>query len=101
VDEGEPLPQPPPRMIEENFWRAIRYGLSGTLLDPGTYEVRPARAELERVAAWIGPVADELGVALTVPATTAAERQIARFDEGWSLEEIYAEQVRAAEVVRG
>src|SRR6188508_3536463 len=21
VDEGEPLPQPPPRMIEENFWR--------------------------------------------------------------------------------
>ena len=88
-------------MIEENFWRAIRYGLSGTLLDPGTYEVRPARAELERVAAWIGPVADELGVALTVPATTAAERQIARYDEGWSLEEIYAEQVRAAEVVRG
>ena len=101
VNEGEPLPQPPPRMIEENFWRAIRYGLSGTLLDPGTYEVRPARAELERVAAWIGPVADELGVALTVPATTAAERQIARFAEGWSLEEIYAEQVRAAEVVRG
>ena len=36
------------------MWRAIRYGLSGSLLDPGTYEVRPARAELERVAEWIG-----------------------------------------------
>ena len=101
VDEGEPLPDPPPRMIEENMWRAIRYGLSGSLLDPETYEVRPARAELERVAEWIGPVAAELGVQLTVPETTAAERQIARAEEGWSLEDIYAEQVRASEPVRG
>src|SRR5262245_37933320 len=93
ADEGEALPQPPARMIEENFWRAIRYGLSGSLLDPGTYEVRSARTELERVATWIGPVADELGVQLTIPATTAAERQIARVEEGWALEEIYAEQV--------
>ncbi|HEY7693798.1 MAG TPA: YbdK family carboxylate-amine ligase [Gaiellaceae bacterium] len=101
VDEGEPLPQPPPRMIEENLWRAIRYGLSGTLLDPGTYEVRPARGELERVAEWISPVAAELDVTLAVPAATAAERQIARVGEGWSFEEIYAEQVKAGEAVHG
>jgi carboxylate-amine ligase len=101
VDEGEPLPTPPPRMIEENLWRAIRYGLSGTLLDPATYAVRPARAELERVVAWVAPVADELGAPLSIPAANAAERQIARVEEGWSLEEIYAEQVRASEVVRG
>ena len=80
------------------MWRAIRYGMSGTLLDPGTYEVRPARAELERLAEWVAPVADELGVALSIPAANAAERQIARVEEGWSLEEIYAEQVRAGEV---
>ena len=101
VDEGEPLPQPPPRMIEENLWRAIRHGLSGGFLDPATYEVRPARAELERVAEWVAPVADELGVQLVVPPTNAAERQIARIEEGWSLEEIYTEQVHAAEVVSG
>ncbi len=101
VDEGEPLPSPPPRMIEENLWRAIRYGLSGSLLDPGSFEVRTARAELERLAEWIGPVAGELGVPLTVPAANAAERQIARLEEGRSLEEIYAEQVRAGEAVRG
>jgi len=92
VDEGEPLPQPPPRMIEENLWRAIRYGLSGTLLDPSTFEVRPARAELERLLDWASPVADELGVPLAIPAANAAERQIARIEEGWSLAEIYAEQ---------
>jgi glutamate---cysteine ligase / carboxylate-amine ligase len=101
LDEGEQLPQPPPRMIEENLWRAIRYGLSGSLLDPATYEVRSARAELERVAEWAAPVADELGVQLTVPAGNAAERQIARLEEGWSFEDIYAEQVHAAEVVSG
>jgi carboxylate-amine ligase len=94
LDEGEPLPQPPPRMIEENLWRAIRYGLSGSLLDPSTFEVRPARAELERLIEWIGPVADELGVRLAIPAANAAERQIARVEEGWSLEEIYAEQAK-------
>jgi glutamate---cysteine ligase / carboxylate-amine ligase len=101
VDEGEPLPQPPHRMIEENTWRAIRWGLSGSLLDPGTYEPRPARAELERLAEWMAPVADELGVTLSIPAANSAERQIARVEEGWSHEEIYAEQVRAGEVVHG
>jgi glutamate---cysteine ligase / carboxylate-amine ligase len=101
VDEVEPLPDPPPRLIEENMWRAIRYGLSGGLFDPGTLEVRPARAELERLAGWIGPVGDELGLQLSVPAANAAERQIARVEEGWTLEEIYAEQVRAGAVVRG
>jgi carboxylate-amine ligase len=39
-DEGEPLPSCSHRMIEENFWRAIRHGLSGTLIDLRTLEVR-------------------------------------------------------------
>jgi glutamate---cysteine ligase / carboxylate-amine ligase len=95
VDEGEPMPDPPPRLIEENLWRATRYGLSGGLFDPGSLDVRPARAELERLAEWIRPVADELGLLLAVPPANSAERQIARVEEGWSLEEIYAEQVRS------
>jgi glutamate---cysteine ligase / carboxylate-amine ligase len=101
VDEGEPLPDPPPRLIEENMWRAIRHGLSGGLFDLGALEVRPARAELERLGDWIAPVADELGLGLSIPGANAAERQIARVEEGWSLEEVYAEQVRAGQVVRG
>jgi hypothetical protein len=44
-------------------------------------------------------VAEEIGAApyLAVPAVNAAERQLARFAEGASLEEIYAEQVQAGE----
>src|SRR5450759_1663678 len=29
LDEGEPLPDWPHRLLEENLWRALRYGLSG------------------------------------------------------------------------
>jgi carboxylate-amine ligase len=99
IDEGEPLPTPPPRLIEENFWRAIRYGLSGGLIDLETLEVRSARAHIERVIDWVLPVADELGAAqyLAVPSANAAERQIARFEDGATLEEIYAEQIMREE----
>jgi glutamate---cysteine ligase / carboxylate-amine ligase len=96
VDEGEPLLVPPHRELEENFWRAIRWGLSGELIDLRTRAVRPTRAAIEELIEWVHPVAAELGAAeyLTVPEANAAERQIARFEEGASLEEIYAEQVR-------
>ena len=103
LDEGEDLPLPPHRLIEENVWRAIRYGLSGELIDLATAAVRPARAALEDLVDWVLPVAEELGAApyLAIPGANAAERQIARFEEGASLEEIYAEQVLRMEPVHG
>jgi glutamate---cysteine ligase / carboxylate-amine ligase len=95
VDEGEPLPDHPHRLIEENFWRAIRYGLSGELIDLGTGDVLPARGRIEQLLDWIMPVAEELGVAthLTVPAATPAERQIARHEAGETMRDIYAQEV--------
>jgi carboxylate-amine ligase len=92
LDEGEPLWDPPRRLIEENLWRAIRFGLSGDLIDLRTMRVRPARAAIEELIEWVMPVAEELGAApyLSVPAQNSAERQIARFEEGASLRDIYA-----------
>ena len=103
LDEGEPLPSHPHRLIDENLWRATRYGLSGELIDLSTGAVRPARAHLERLLEWVQPAAEELGCAsfLTIPAANAAERQIARHAAGASLEEIYAEQAREREPVGG
>jgi glutamate---cysteine ligase / carboxylate-amine ligase len=96
LDEGEPLPDLPNRLIEENLWRAIRYGLSGELIDFERAEAVPARARLERLVDWVRPVAEELGAAdwLAIPERNAAERQIARHDEGASMREIFEEQVR-------
>jgi carboxylate-amine ligase len=99
LDEGEPLPAVPRRLLEENMWRAIRHGLAGDLIDFDRGETLPARARIEQLIEWVAPVADEIGAAayLAVPAQNAAERQRARFEEGATLQEIYAEQVRAGE----
>jgi carboxylate-amine ligase len=103
LDEGEPLPNYPHRLIEENFWRAIRYGLAGELIDLASGEVRPARAHLERLLEWVAPVAEELGAAhyLAVPATNSAERQLAQHEEGESLLKIYSGLVRRRSPVHG
>jgi carboxylate-amine ligase len=103
LDEGEPLPDHPHRLLEENLWRAIRWGLSGELIDLDRREVVPARARLEQLCEWVLPVAEELGAAqwLAVPERNAAERQIARHEDGATMEQIFAEQVRWGERVTG
>jgi glutamate---cysteine ligase / carboxylate-amine ligase len=102
-DEGETLPALPNRLLEENMWRAIRYGLSGELLDFERGEPVPARDRIAQLHDWVAPVAEEIGAApfLTVPEANAAERQIAAFEEGATLEQIYARQVRAGEPIGG
>jgi carboxylate-amine ligase len=102
-DEGEPLPDLPHRLIEENVWRAIRWGLSGELIDFARGESVPARARLESLLEWVAPVAEEIGAApyLAIPERNAAERQIARRAEGAGFEEVYAEQVAAGVGVGG
>jgi glutamate---cysteine ligase / carboxylate-amine ligase len=102
-DERSPVEPLPNRLIEENFWRAIRYGLSGELLDFERGRPIPARQRLEELIEWVLPVAEEIGAApyLAVPERNAAERQIERFEAGASLEEIYAEQVQATETIGG
>jgi carboxylate-amine ligase len=96
LDVGEPLPDLPHRLLEENLWRAIRHGLSGELIDFARGEPISARARLEQLAEWVRPVAEELGAAewLAIPERNAAERQIARHEEGATIEEIFTEQVR-------
>ena len=99
IDEGEPLPDLPNRLLEENLWRAIRYGLPGELIDFDRGEPVPGARAARAAVEWVAPVAEEIGAApfLAVPAANAAERQLARWHEGASLEEIYAEQVEAGE----
>jgi glutamate---cysteine ligase / carboxylate-amine ligase len=101
IDEGEPLPSWPHRMIEENMWRAIRYGLSGELIDFERGEPVPARARIEQLIEWVMPVADEVGAAsfLSVPSANSSERQYARLAEVGSHREVFAELVRAPERV--
>ncbi|MDQ6886657.1 MAG: carboxylate-amine ligase [Gemmatimonadota bacterium] len=52
----------PADLIEENKWRAVRYGLDGKLVDLGRQQEVPARELVRELIEWfIGDVVDELG----------------------------------------
>jgi carboxylate-amine ligase len=90
VDEGRPPVHLPGRLIEENVWRAIRYGLDGKLLDienPDRIEEYPAAEAVERLSAWAG-------VDAGLPDLNGAQRQRRMIDAGASPAEVYAETVR-------
>ena len=76
---------------------------AGDFIERESWELVNKRTRIEQLIEWVQPVAEEIGAApfLAVPTSTAAERQIARYEEGATLEEIYAEQVRPKEPVGG
>ena len=62
TDEGVPFTDPAPRLIEENMWRAIRFGMDGKLIDFELEREYPARAALERLILWTAPMRAELSI---------------------------------------
>jgi glutamate---cysteine ligase / carboxylate-amine ligase len=90
VDEGVPWTDHPGRLIEENFWRAIRYGLDGELLDLDRAESYPAAEVLDRLLAWSAPVRGELGIDVALPALNGAQRQRRTAETGMGLQDAYA-----------
>ena len=71
------------------MWRAIRFGLDGSLLDltAPRIEPYPAAEALDRLKAWTG--AD-----VTLPELNGAQRQRRMIDAGATPAEVYAEAVR-------
>jgi carboxylate-amine ligase len=94
VDEGVPFSDPAQRLIEENMWRAIRFGLDGRMIDLERAEEYPAGAIVERLAAWTEPVRGELGIEPVFPERNGAQRQRRMIEAGASREEIFAAVVR-------
>ncbi len=94
VDEGVPSSDPAPRLVEENMWRAIRYGLDGRMVDLDRAEEYPAAAIVERLSAWTEPVRAELGVELSFPERNGAQRQRRMIETGATPEEVFAASVR-------
>jgi carboxylate-amine ligase len=92
-DERAPFDDPPPRVVEENFWRAIRHGLDGKLIDLERAEEYPAAAARDRLLAWTTPARMALGIDIALPDENGAQRQKRRLAEGASMEDIYADEV--------
>ena len=82
------------REIEENLWRAIRYGAGGRMIDfrGGGVEV-PTRSLLEQVLVWTEPARAQLGLDVALPERNGAERAREALDDGISIEDIYRDAV--------
>ena len=87
---GAPLAD---REIEENLWRAIRYGLDGKQVDFRRGVEVEARAALESVLAWTEPARTALGIAVDLPDRNGAQRARESLDAGVSIEDIYRDAV--------
>jgi carboxylate-amine ligase len=92
----------PAELIEENKWRAVRYGLDGKLIDFGKQQELPARDLIRELLEWfIADVVDELGSrgdvehAYTIlERGTSADRQLATFQETGDLHAVVDRLVR-------
>jgi carboxylate-amine ligase len=92
-DDGVPFEDPPRRLVEENFWRAIRYGLDGNLIDLERAEEYPARAVVDRLLAWTAPARAQLGIEPALPEENGAQRARRAIEAGASIEEVYEAEV--------
>lgn len=99
-DEGAPLPDFPHRDLEENLWRALRFGLSHELIDLERRVVEPAADRIRRLVDACGQEIDELGLAPHLRPLEAllargdhASRFIERVEGGEDLRAVFAEQV--------
>jgi carboxylate-amine ligase len=76
-------------LIEENKWRAVRYGLDGRLIDLGKETEVPARELIRELVEWfIADVVDELGsraeieyVYRILDEGSSADRQLSTYRE--------------------
>jgi glutamate---cysteine ligase / carboxylate-amine ligase len=94
LDDGVPPRDLPRRLLEENLWRAIRYGLDGRMIDFDARAEYPAAEALDRLLAWTEPVRGEFGLEVALPERNSAQRQRALIAEGAPMREVFAGTVR-------
>jgi carboxylate-amine ligase len=100
ADAGRPLPAHARGLIEENLWRAERYGLEGRLIDLERGVERETPAAIETLLEWSAPVHDALGLGpflAGVPTMLShgngAMRQMARLAELGDVRAMHGEVV--------
>jgi carboxylate-amine ligase len=92
-------------LIEENKWRAVRYGLDGKLIDFGKQIELPARELIHEMIEWfIGDVMDELGSRKEIEYAyrimdegTSADRQLATYKRTGSLQAVVDQLIQETE----
>jgi glutamate---cysteine ligase / carboxylate-amine ligase len=81
------------REVEENLWRAIRWGMEGMMIDWELRQEVPTQAAVEALLEWTAPARETLGIDVELPARTGAERAREALAGGASLEQVYRDAV--------
>jgi glutamate---cysteine ligase / carboxylate-amine ligase len=88
-------------LIEENKWRAARYGVEGKLIDFGKEEELPVRLLMMELLELVDDVVDELGsrsavnyVKTILDEGTSADRQLRVFEQTGDMKEVVRHLVR-------
>ena len=89
-------------LIEENKWRAVRWGLKGKLIDFGKRQELPAPVLIKELIEWfLGDVMDELGTRKEIEYAyhimeegSSADRQLATFKETGDLKTVVDQIIR-------
>jgi glutamate---cysteine ligase / carboxylate-amine ligase len=89
LDQGTAAAPLGDREIEENLWRAIRYGLAGKLIEFRTGEEVETRTYLEGLLGWTAPARAALGIDVDIPAVGGSERFRSAVESTGSLEGAY------------
>jgi glutamate---cysteine ligase / carboxylate-amine ligase len=99
-DAGRMAAAPPNRLIEENFWRAIRHGLDGKLIDLDATAEIPAPTAVERLLAWTTDARAELSLdehlgdlGSLLSNGNGSQRQRRRANDGEPIADVYAATV--------
>jgi len=93
-DEGRPGADVPGRLIEENLWRAMRWGLDGKLLDLETAQQYPAPEVVERLAEWTAPARADHGIEPGSLVPNGAQRQRRLIEAGVGMEDVFVGTTR-------
>lgn len=95
-DDGRLAAPMSAREIEENLWRAIRYGLNGRMIDfERGLEVETVEV-VERLLAWTAPAREALGIGeprIAAEGPNGSQRSRTALEEGRTIHEIYSEAV--------
>jgi carboxylate-amine ligase len=93
-------------LIQENKWRAVRYGLDGKLIDFGKQEELPTRDLIKELLEFVDDVVDDLGsrkeldyVYKIMEEGTSADRQLRIFERTGDLKAVVDQLI--AETMEG
>ena len=83
------------REIEENLWRAIRFGMDGRMIDFDRGAEIHTQEAVERLLAWTAPARDSLGIGEPSMGANGAQRARAEIEAGRGIQEVFRDSVAA------